>query len=187
MEALSAAAPRRPNAIQLAAEDGVCSVIMSPTPTDKILAEVALATAVSVELGGSPELPPLPASRTVDGATSGLASTADATAFSADMWSISLPHGFALCERRAISPYDGDVLEFFEQLAVIEDQYAKALQALNERLSREHDGGHYSLSAKSGWRWGGLRGATGTDRPLCRSVQYASMQHAWSATRPAKR
>jgi hypothetical protein len=162
-------------------------MLVVPTNTDKTLHEIKAAPTVSVELSGAPELPPLPASRTVDGLANGIASREDGSDFSANLWSTSLPHGFGLCERRARSPYDADVSEFFEELAALEESYAQGLQSLCERLTREPDGGHQGEGGPgvSSWRWGGLSHVG--RRPLCRSVQYASAQHAWSATQQAVR
>ena len=71
--------------------------LVNPSTTDQLLSEVATADSVTAELSGSPDLPPLPASRTVDGAANGILTEADGSAFSANLWSASMPHGFALC------------------------------------------------------------------------------------------
>ena len=130
------------------------------------------------EISGSVNLPPLPASRAVD-----LPASDDAdSAFSAQHWSSVLPRGYALCQRRAASPYDADLLEYFEALAQLEEEYAKGLQKLSERLTREPDA---AVAGGSEHR-GGLLGGW-SSRPLARSLQYASVQRGWSAVQQAVR
>ena len=162
---------------------------------DRLLASVSAAPAVETGLSGSTELPPLPASRTVDSAS------CDTSAFSAQHWSTALPHGYRLVARRASSPYDVDVLDFFGELAQLEDEYARGLQRLTERLTREQPdavaadgsggrdgggGGGGGIAGATGWRRGMLGGLQ-QPRPLARSVQYTTMQGAWAATQQAVR
>ena len=118
----------------------------SLTATENLLAAIAAAPAVAADLGGYVELPPLPASRSIDAppnasaggasAGAGAAATADDSAaaagdggtqdpsadFSASHWSTTLPRGYRLCRRRASCAYDADVQEFFEQYAQIEEE-----------------------------------------------------------------
>ena len=109
-------------------------VVASSSPTDALLAAVAEAHSVTINLGGSVDLPPLPASRTVDIPTAG-----DDDAFSAAHWSKTMPHGFGVAQRRASSSYDADVLDYFRQLAQLEEEYAAGLQRLSERqIGRAH-------------------------------------------------
>ena len=154
--------------IRVTANSATMSIV-KPTTMDEVLRQVAHAETVAVELEGTVDMPPLPASRTIDGAVNGILSESDGSDFSANLWSASLPHGFALCERRTTSPYDADALEFFKDLAAIEEQYAKGLQKLSERVTREPDGGHYDLvgagsgatnpgggTTTTGWRFAGF-------------------------------
>ena len=97
--------------------------------TEAVLYAVATAPTVSVELGGVVEYPPLPPLRSVDATPS----AEEVASFSASLWSARLPHGFGVASRRASSSYDRDVLEYFTELAQLEEQYASGLQRLNER------------------------------------------------------
>ena len=105
------------------------STAASSSRTEAVLYAVATAPTVSVELGGVVEYPPLPPLRSVDATPS----AEEVASFSASLWSARLPHGFGVASRRASSSYDRDVLEYFTELAQLEEQYASGLQRLNER------------------------------------------------------
>ena len=86
------------------------------------------------------------------------------------------------------------MLEYYEELAQIEEEYVKGLQRLAERVTREPDassaaagGGEGGGGGGGGVEWrGGLLGGW-SSRPLARSLQYASVQRGWSAVQQAVR
>ena len=128
----------------------------------------------SVELRGSTDLPAPINSQATD------TSCADASTFCATHWSSMLPQGYGTARRRAESTYDADVLEFFRDLARVEKEYATALQRLSERVVRDPEAGCLEEKSRgSGWR--GALGSKVNDRPIARSLQYATAQHAWAA------
>ena len=154
-------------------------VALGGVPTsslDRLYQAIAAASAVSTDLEGAVEMPPLPASRTVDAA-------GDSSMYAASHWSATMPHGFAAASRRAASSYDADVLEYFRALAVAEADYAAALQALTERLTREQpDAAEHAAAGGGGGGWFG-----GGARQLARSLQYSSAQEGWTSVQQAAR
>ena len=131
-----------------------------------VLAQAARSTG-ACELRGSVDIP----APVNNGATDGR--NGDAAAFCATYWSATLPHGYATARQRVESAYDEDVLEVFRELVKAEQEYAGALQRLSERVCRDP---YSDKGGFAGWFRGKEAGA-----PLVRNMQYASMQHAWSA------
>ncbi|KAL1525811.1 hypothetical protein AB1Y20_020651 [Prymnesium parvum] len=100
----------------------------------------------------------------------------DSSSFSATYWSDKMKGGYTTARHRSASAYDADVLDFFRELSKVEMEYARALERLCERVRYEHaaDG------KPSGAGWRGMLAPSDDDRPLVRSLQYASVQHTWS-------
>ena len=164
---LSLKAPLELPSIQMAADRSV-----------ETLRQAALCTA-AVELHGGVDIPAPGKGRATD------KSCADPGSFCGTYWSSMLPQGYTTARRRAESPYDADVLEFFRDLARVEHEYATALQRLSERVVRDPEAAEEEVKS-GGSRWRSVLGKD-DDRPLMRSLQYSTMQHGWSTLQASLR
>ena len=106
--------------------------------------------------------------------------SSDATAsFSADHWAENMPHGYATARKRVMSTYDNDVLELLKELSQLEDDHARGLKRLCDRVQRKQADVAPDVNSAP------FAFGQPTKRPIAQSLQYSSAQMAWRSVQDA--